>query len=125
MKTQPTRRRVATPAAFAFMLAAHVANAQQHNAVPAPDNPYNTPIGRTATSTGFRCGTTVASVWATANGDVYAAFADDRIWYRVAKASMQPLIYTAYSLGRKVCYQTKGYPTQDIAVNVVFFDPLH
>lgn len=99
--------------------------AQQYNATPAIDNPHNTSIDKTATSPGFRCGATVATVWATAAGDLYTAFSDDRIWYRVEKLSMHPLLYTAYSLGRKVCYQTKGYATQDIAVNVVFFDPLH
>ena len=100
-------------------------SAQRYNAVPAQDNAYNTPIDKTANSPGFRCDATVASVWATASGDVYAAFSDDRIWYRVEKATMHPLIYTAYSLGRKVCYQTKGYPTETIGVNVVFFDPVH
>lgn len=111
--------------ACALAFAATAALAQQYNAVPAKDNPYNTSIDKTANSDGFRCDATVASVWATAAGDVYAAFSDDRIWYRVEKVSMHPLIYTAYSLGKKVCYQTKGYYTQDIAVNVVFFDPVH
>jgi len=101
------------------------AGAQQHNAVPAADNPYNTPIDRSARSSGFRCGVTVESVWSTASDDIYAAFSDDRIWYRVPRAGMQPLLYTAYSLGRKVCYQTKGYPHADIGINVVFLDPLN
>ena len=97
--------------------------AQQINAVPTKSNPYNTPIDRAANSPGFRCGVTVASIWNTATDAVYAAFSDDRIWYRVPRVGMQPLLYTAYSLGRKVCYQTKGHPGDDIGINVVFFDP--
>lgn len=109
-----------------FVIAAAVAwpsHAQQYNAAPSRDNPYNTLVDKTASSPGFRCGTRVVTVWANSSGDLYAAFSDDRHWYRVEKVSMHPLLYTAYSLGRKVCYQTKGYPADDIAVNVVFFDP--
>ncbi|MDR6937032.1 hypothetical protein [Luteibacter sp. 3190] len=125
MNPENKSRPLTIPIACAIARLPTGAIAQQHNATPAEDNPYNTPIERSARSPGFRCGVTVDSIWTSGADDAYAAFSDDRNWYRVPHSGMQPLLYTAYSLGRKVCYQTKGYPTEDIAINIVFFDPLN
>jgi hypothetical protein len=95
----------------------------QHNARPSDSNTVNTPVYRATSSGGFRCGHRVVTLWSGVGGSQYAAFSDDRIWYTVTEPSMMPLLYTAYTLGKKVCYQTKGGPRDNIAINVLFLDP--
>lgn len=111
---------------FALLIALSLVPATgmaQHNVRPAPGNAYNTHTSRVTKSTDFRCDVGVETVWTDAEGGVYAAFSNDNIWYRVPHASMQPLLYTAFSLGRKVCYQTKGGAWDNIYINALILDP--
>ncbi|WP_291776075.1 hypothetical protein [Luteibacter sp.] len=122
MKASFHVRRTAT-VSVSLMLACAAANAHELNVRPSPGNTVNTPMNIAMESQGFTCQVTVESVWISAGESVYAAFSNDKIWYRVKKAAMLPLLYTAYSMGRKVCYQTRGDAINGIDVNIIFLDP--